>query len=87
MIKQRMCCVCRGRKNVEELIRVAKINGQFVIDQIGNANGRGCYLCPSCVGKAIKTRALNRSFKTNINNEIYQALAIMAEQVYNIKEN
>jgi len=46
----------------------------FQIDHKGNANGRGAYLCPQCIPIAIKKRALNRSFKTNIPNEIYQDL-------------
>lgn len=69
-----MCCVCRTRKAVNELIRIAKIDGKFLIDQQGNANGRGCHVCPSCVEKCIKTRALNRSFKTNVSNDIYDEL-------------
>ena len=73
--KQRMCCVCRERKPVDGLIRIARIEGKFTVDHKGNENGRGCYLCPACIEKAIKTRALNRSFKTNVGNEIYEALA------------
>jgi hypothetical protein len=77
-MKERMCCVCRTRKPVSELIRVARVKPPDVvysIDKVGNANGRGCHLCPTCIEKCIKTRALNRSFKTNIPNEIYDELA------------
>ena len=73
MVKERMCCVCRERKT--GLLRIARIDGKFSLDEKGNANGRGCYLCKGCVDKAIKTKALNRSFKSNVNNEIYELLA------------
>jgi predicted RNA-binding protein YlxR (DUF448 family) len=78
MVKERMCCVCRTRKKATELIRVAREKQaegyRYFVDRAGNANGRGCYLCPECVEKATKTRALNRSFKTNIPNEVYEML-------------
>ena len=80
--KERMCCVCRERKSVSDLVRIARIDGEFVIDEKGNSNGRGCYVSKGCIPKAIKTRALNRSFKTNIRDEIYQALAKFSEEIY-----
>ena len=80
--KKRMCCVCRERKPVGELVRIARIDGEFGIDEKGNANGRGCYVSITCIPKAIKTRALNRSFKTNVKDEVYQALAKVNENMY-----
>jgi len=79
---ERMCCVCRARKKTHDMIRVARIEGKFYINKI---DGRGCYLCPTCIDKAIKTRALNRSFKTNVGNEIYIELAKLNELVYTKK--
>ena len=64
-MKERMCCVCRTRKPASDLIRVGK-PGQ---------EGRGAHVCPECVEKCIKTRALNRSFKTNVPNDKYEELA------------
>lgn len=64
-----------------ELIRVARIDGKYMIDELGNMNGRGCHICPGCVEKAIKTRALNKSFKAGISEEVYTALAKKAEKV------
>jgi predicted RNA-binding protein YlxR (DUF448 family) len=79
--KERMCCVCRTRKRTDNLIRVSrrKENAQtvFILDK-QSANGRGAYICPDCVEKCIKTRALNRSFKNNIPNEIYEELRTAA---------
>ena len=74
--KERMCCVCRVRRVATELIRVARVDGKYLLDK---TNGRGCYICPTCIDKAIKTKALNRSFKTNIDSEVYQALAKIKE--------
>jgi len=92
-VKERMCCVCRNRKPVTDLLRVARAgehsesrsaseDGLFFIDKKGNSNGRGCYVCPGCIDKAIKTRALNRSFKTNVGSEVYNALAETIATVY-----
>ena len=72
--------MCRTKKPVNELIRVARIKSSdastFVVDPIGNANGRGCHVCKNlaCIEKCIKTRALNRSFKTNITDDVYNEL-------------
>ena len=70
--------MCRTRKPVDELIRVAKekTDGgfRFFIDKCGNANGRGAHICKTCIEKCIKTKALNRSFKCNVPQEIYEEL-------------
>ena len=72
----RLCCVCRVKKNVKDLIRVGKYDGKFFVDERDGAHekGRGCHVCPECVEKCVKTRALNRSYKTNVPNEIYDDL-------------
>lgn len=78
--KERICCVCRGHKPMNGLIRIAREKTpdgfRYFIDATGNANGRGCHICRSaaCVEKAVKTRALNRSYKGNVPNDIYEAL-------------
>jgi len=53
-LKERMCCVCRTRKPVTDLIRIARIDGRYTIDTVGNANGRGAHVCPACVEKALQ---------------------------------
>jgi len=86
--------VCRTKKPFAELIRIARIDGKYIIDERGNGttegskncrqpilHGRGCHICPGCVEKAVKTRALNKSFKANVGEEIYTALAKKAEKV------
>jgi predicted RNA-binding protein YlxR (DUF448 family) len=79
--KERVCFVCRTKKPVCQLIRVARVDGKYIIDEAGNANGRGCHIAPECIEKAIKTRALNRSFKANVDEEIYILLANYAKKV------
>lgn len=76
-IPQRTCVGCKTQKNKNELIRIV-INkeGNIFIDKTGKANGRGAYICnnPDCLEKAIKTKCLERSFETNIEEEIYNEL-------------
>jgi len=124
-MKERICCVCRQKFPMGELVRVAKtlthpvtppachpsmLEGNtdsffrksaiqisektseqfpsvrgvaaqradgvcFFIDPRGNLNGRGCHVCYACIEKCIKTRALNRSFKCNVPNDVYEELA------------
>ena len=69
---ERICYVCRQPRPVDKLVRVARIDGKYVISPKG---GRGCHIDPGCIEKAIKNRALHKSFKTNVGEEIYIALA------------
>ena len=71
-IPMRTCIGCREQKAKKDLIRVVK-NKE---DKTGKANGRGAYLCndKSCLEKAIKSKALNRAFTTEISEEVYEKL-------------
>ncbi len=76
-IPLRRCIACREMKGKRELLRVVKTpEGDIVLDKTGRLNGRGAYLCddPSCFAKARKTKALNREFKMEIPEEIYESL-------------
>ena len=73
--KIRMCVVCRGQSDKKTLLRIVKNKeGQIFVDKTGKANGRGAYLCNSieCLEKSIKTKALNRAFKCEINEEVVE---------------
>ena len=64
-------------KNKKEMIRVLKTpEDEIVLDATGRKNGRGAYLCFSreCLDKAIKNKGLERSLKTAIPPEVYDAL-------------
>ncbi len=61
----------------KELIRVLLTpEGEIKLDLLGRQNGRGAYLCKNteCLEKAVKSKALNRSFGMNISPEIYESL-------------
>ena len=76
-IPQRQCVGCNEMKNKKEMIRILKTpEGQFALDAKERKNGRGAYLCPSveCFQKAMKGKGLERSFKTVIPKEVYEAL-------------
>ncbi|MGL5641463.1 MAG: RNase P modulator RnpM [Paraclostridium sp.] len=76
-VPQRKCIACQDRDNKKELIRVVKNKeGQISLDKTGRANGRGAYICNSkeCLQKAIKSKALNRAFKIEVPDEVYEVL-------------
>lgn len=73
----RKCIGCGEGKPKKELIRVVKNKeGEIFIDKTGKKNGRGAYICfnEECLEKAMKTKALNRAFETEINSETYNDL-------------
>ncbi|NLB42046.1 MAG: YlxR family protein [Clostridiales bacterium] len=73
----RMCLGCREMKAKKELIRVAKSpEGEINIDLKGKAPGRGAYLCKDnhCVDMAAKNRALEKTFSSKIEQEVYEKL-------------
>ena len=74
--QERKCVACRNSKQQNEMLRIARINDQFLIDEKHNLFGRGAYVCkdPKCIELTIKKRLLNRSFKTNLDVQIYQKL-------------
>lgn len=76
-IPMRQCTGCGEMKNKKELIRVIKTpEEEITIDFTGKKNGRGAYLCNSfdCFLKAKKTKAIERSLKITIPDEIYDQL-------------
>ncbi|MET3616519.1 putative RNA-binding protein YlxR (DUF448 family) [Peptoniphilus olsenii] len=76
-IPMRSCIGCREQKAKKDLIRIVKNkDNEVFVDRTGKANGRGAYLCDdiNCLDKAIKTKALNRSFSMDINENVYEEL-------------
>ncbi|MBQ9790171.1 MAG: YlxR family protein [Clostridia bacterium] len=74
---ERTCVVCRSKKDKSDLIRIAKLsNGDICVDKTGRTGGRGCYVCadPLCLEKMYKVRALNRAFKTNFGEDVYDRI-------------
>lgn len=76
-LPKRTCIGCNEIKLKKELIRIVKNKqGEIYIDRTGKANGRGAYICDNieCLEKAIKTKKLERSFETQISEDIYNEL-------------
>lgn len=73
----RQCTGCGERKEKKELIRIIRTPGDLIeIDFTGKKNGRGAYICNSveCLRAAKKRKALERSLKTTIPEEVYKGL-------------
>lgn len=75
---ERRCIACREAKQQSQLIRIAKCDNNIVIDKFYKLGGRGAYVCKNnnCILLAIKKKALNKAFKMQINDEIYEELKI-----------
>lgn len=73
----RMCIACRERKEKEELICINKNKNNSFKISTGYDDGRSCYICKNkaCIELAIKKRALNRSFKCEVDKKIYEELS------------
>lgn len=76
-IPMRQCLGCREMKPKRELIRVVRSpKGEISLDFKGKAPGRGAYICPApaCLKQAIKAKALERAFSTQIPEAVYEKL-------------
>lgn len=77
MTPNRMCAVCRERREKRELVRIVKSgDGKVQIDIHGKLSGRGAYICRDgeCIQNAARRRALERSFNCSIDADIYKEL-------------
>ncbi len=73
----RKCVGCGEMKMKKELMRILRTeNGEFVVDAEGKKNGRGAYICRSaeCFRKAVRNKGLERSFKQEIPQDVYDRL-------------
>lgn len=73
----RMCLACRSHKDKRELIRVVKSPSDDVsLDFTGKKPGRGAYICLDieCMEKAKKHKLLNKAFKCQVSDEVYNKL-------------
>lgn len=76
-VPMRQCIGCGCMKSKKEMMRVLKdTEGNILLDVTGKKNGRGAYLCMTeeCLKKARKNKGLERSFKMNIQAEVYDRL-------------
>lgn len=63
------------------MLRLSRINGEFVFDYENRLGGRGAYVCKNedCIKLVIKKRLFNRSFKSNIPIKVYENLEEYAQ--------
>ena len=74
---QRTCVGCMQKKDKNDLIRIVKNKqNEISIDKTGKKDGRGIYICnkQECLEKAIKSKRIEKSFETQISEEIYNDL-------------
>ncbi|CAK7009902.1 MAG: hypothetical protein PEPC_00401 [Peptostreptococcus russellii] len=85
-IPQRKCIACQKRGDKKTLIRIVKNKeNEIFLDPTARANGRGAYICATneCLVKAIKSKALNRAFKMDVDDQVYEHLI---EELDKLKE-
>lgn len=76
-VVERQCIGCRESKGKKDLIRIVKTpEGDIALDFTGRKNGRGAYLCDNyeCLKKARERKALSRSFRMDVPDDIYDEL-------------
>ena len=76
-IPMRSCVVTGEKLPKKELIRVVRTpEGNVVVDESGNANGRGAYLKKSIetFDKAKKSKILNKKLEVEVPDSIFEEL-------------
>lgn len=75
-IPLRKCVVCKAEGQKDAFLRVVRYRGEFSVDNTGKAEGRGAYICKNadCVKRLRKSRRLEKAFRTQIPQEIYDTL-------------
>lgn len=77
MLVERTCIVCRTKKDKTLMTRIVlNKSGQIIVQKDKKLDGRGAYICNDalCLDKLLKTRALNKTFKQNFSEQVYQNL-------------
>ncbi len=72
----RMCVVTRELKPKQELVRLVKKDGAILIDEKQKMQGRGVFVSKDAeiVKSLKKSKALNRAFKMQVPDSIYDKL-------------
>lgn len=79
----RKCIVTNEMKPKKELIRIVRNKeGEVFVDPTGKKNGRGAYLSRdlNVVDQAIKSKALNKAFETDIDASLYEEIKELIER-------
>lgn len=65
-----MCAGCRAREPKAALVRLAwDPVGGLVVDGAQRVPGRGVYLHPDCLARAVKARAIGRGLRRQVSAE------------------
>lgn len=76
-IPSRTCIGCGTQKSKTELIRIVKTqSGEIKLDKTGKLPGRGAYICDKseCLNLAIRSKKLEKTFETKIEESVYESL-------------
>lgn len=76
-IPSRTCIGCGTQKGKTELIRIVKTqSGEIKLDKTGKLPGRGAYICDKseCLELAIRSKKLEKTFDTKIEESVYESL-------------
>ena len=76
IVGERRCIACRNSFNKSNLIRLSKHENKILINDNKKIVGRGIYICKNeeCINLCCKKKLLNKSFRTNIEDSVYQEL-------------
>jgi predicted RNA-binding protein YlxR (DUF448 family) len=70
----RMCAGCRERAPQAELLRLAWLDGEVVVDQRRRLPGRGVYLHPSCGPRLLRNRGVPRGLRREVDGAQLRSL-------------
>ena len=76
-IPSRTCIGCGTQKSKTELIRIVKTqSGEIKLDKTGKLPGRGANICDKseCLNLAIRSKKLEKTFETKIEESVYESL-------------
>ena len=74
---ERTCIACRKKGDKSLFVKIVlNKDGKAKIERDVKLEGRGAYVCKNatCVSTCKKNKALNRVFKQNISDEVYEEL-------------
>ena len=82
-IPVRECIVCGEKFEKKNLLRIANVDGEIILDKDHRAGGRGAYICknPDCHDKLFKKRRLDRAFRKSVDNSVYEKILENIDQI------
>jgi len=76
---ERRCIACRNHFLKKDLTRISSSEDGIIVGDSKKVNGRGVYLCQNddCIDLCVKKRLLNRAFKKEVQQEIYDKIKML----------